>query len=66
MPSLPHCALSLKLLIGGLRTSRTLVGKEVAVGVAGRTLTEWWGLRAPMGVLETASDPLEEVDEALE
>jgi hypothetical protein len=36
------------------------------VGVAGSTLTEWCGLRAPMGVLETASEPLDEVDDAFE
>jgi hypothetical protein len=49
-----------------------LLGKpanEPMVGVAGRTLTEWWGLRVDegSGVLETEveTEPLEEVDEAL-
>jgi hypothetical protein len=43
-----------------------LLGKLVAVGVAGSTFTEWCGLRAPMGVLVTASEPFDDVDDAFE
>ena len=38
-PRFPHGA-SLKVEMGGWRTTRMLEGKEVVVGVAGRTLTE--------------------------
>lgn len=45
-----------------------LDGKLPVVGVAGRTLTEWCGLRVGRGTLlmEMDPEPLEEVDEALE
>lgn len=61
----------LNMLIGGpdlSRTSRMLLGKLPLVGVAGKTLTEWWGLRvACSGVFDTEvdTDPLEEVELAL-
>lgn len=44
-----------------------LEGKLPVVGVAGRTLTEWCGLRVgTAGTLLIELDPLDEVDEALE
>lgn len=61
----------LKILIGGpdlSRTSRMLLGKLPLVGVAGRTLTEWCGLRVVWsGVLDTEveTEPLDEVELAL-
>lgn len=52
------------------RTSRMLLGKcVVLVGVAGRTFTEWWGLRPVcMGVLDmlVETELVDDVDEALE
>jgi len=45
---------------------RILEGRVLLVGVAGRTLTEWCGERAPRGVLLTASEPVDEVEDALE
>jgi hypothetical protein len=57
------------------RTNLKLLGKEVVVGVAGRTLTEWWGERPmaltllpppPPAPVAVDTDPLELVDEALE
>lgn len=55
---------------GAPRTRRMLLGKDVAdVGVAGRTLTEWCGLRPVcMGVLDrlVETELVEEVEEALE
>ncbi len=43
-----------------------LEGKVPVVGVAGRTLTEWWGLRVGMETLLMDPEPLEDVEEALE
>lgn len=62
---------SLKTLRGGplrSRTRRMLLGKVLPVGVAGKTLTEWWGLRAfCIGVLETdvETEPFDDVELAL-
>ena len=62
---------SLKILNGGplrSRTRRMLLGKLAVVGVAGSTLTEWWGLRpAGRGVLDmdVDTDPFDEVELAL-
>jgi len=44
-----------------------LDGKDVVVGVAGRTLTEWWG-DGPRwcGVLDVDTEFVELVEEALE
>lgn len=56
---------SLKLRAsGGPRTRRMLDGKEVLVGVAGRTLTEWCGERP--GVLVVDTEPVELVELAFE
>ena len=60
----------MKMLMGGPERSRTnlmLLGKLPEVGVAGRTLTEWCGLRGCSGVLEMEVDmePLEDVELAL-
>ena len=60
----------MKMLMGGperSRTRRMLLGKLPVVGVAGRTLTEWCGLRGWRGVLEMVveMEPLEEVELAL-
>lgn len=59
---------SLNVDMGVWRTTRMLEGKEPVVGVAGRTLTEWWGERVGRGTLliEVETEPLEEVEEALE
>jgi hypothetical protein len=57
---------SLKEDMGAWRTTRMLEGKALVVGVAGRTLTEWWGLRVGKETLLMDPDPLEEVEEALE
>ena len=48
-----------------------LEGKLVEVGVAGRTLTEEWGLRPSLILPEAVGEPMteaeaEDVDEALE
>ena len=52
---------------GGPRTRRMLDGKEFAVGVFGRTFTEWCGERPPaMGVLVVETEPLELVELAFE
>jgi hypothetical protein len=64
-PRFPHGA-SLKVEIGGWRTTRMLEGKADVVGVAGRTLTEWWGERVGRDTLDIEPEPLEEVEEALE
>ena len=58
------------MLRGGPERSlmrRILLGKLPPVGVAGRTLTEWCGLRGCMGVLDTdvETEPLEDVELAL-
>jgi hypothetical protein len=52
----------------GERTRRTLVGKEVLVGVAGSTLTDEWGDLCFWPEMDTAGDLREadEVDDALE
>ena len=70
-PPLPLGIPSLKRVRGGPapRTRRRLLGNEDVVGVAGRTLTEWWGDRPDgCGVLDMDVDtePLELIDEALE
>jgi len=41
-------------------------GKVPVVGVAGRTLTEWWGLRVGREALLIEPEPFEDVDDALE
>ena len=48
-------------------TRRMLLGNPLLVGVAGKTLTEWCGLRGCRGVLEmdADTDPFEEVELAL-
>jgi hypothetical protein len=71
----PVCSLkagrpSLKILMGGparSRTRRILLGNPPVVGVAGRTLTEWCGLLACMGVFDTdvETEPLDDVELAL-
>jgi hypothetical protein len=43
-----------------------LEGKEEVVGVAGRTLTEWWGERVGREALDMEPEPFEDVEEALE
>jgi hypothetical protein len=43
-----------------------LEGKELVVGVAGRTFTEWCGLRVGRDTLLTDPEPLEDVEEAFE
>jgi hypothetical protein len=63
---LPQEMPSLKVDIGGCRTTRMLLGKALVVGVAGRTFTEWWGLRVGRDILLMDPEPLEEVEEALE
>lgn len=51
----------------GPRTRRMLEGNAVAVGVLGRTLTEWCGdLEPPRGVLAVLMDPVELVELAFE
>jgi hypothetical protein len=59
---------SLKLkAMAGPRPKRMLEGNDDVVGVAGRTFTEWCGERpAPRGVLDVVTEPLEDVEEALE
>lgn len=52
---------------GGPRARRMLDGKASAVGVAGSTLTEWCGERpVPRGVFVVDTEPLDDVEEALE
>lgn len=74
MPSLKACAAEAEDddVKTDPRTNLKLLGKEVVVGVAGRTFTEWCGERptaltlpppAPVAVL---TDPFELVDDALE
>jgi hypothetical protein len=65
LPRFPHGA-SLKVEMGGWRTTRMLEGKEEVVGVAGRTLTEWCGERVGIETLDMEPEPLEDVEEALE
>lgn len=65
LPRVPHGA-SLKVDMGGWRTTRMLEGNEEVVGVAGRTFTEWWGERVGMETLDMDPEPLEDVEEALE
>lgn len=43
-----------------------LEGKLPVVGVAGRTLTEWCGLRVGRETLLIVIEPFDEVDDALE
>ena len=63
---LPHGVPSLKAF-GGCLTTRMLFGKEPRVGVAGRTFTEWCGLRLVSETFVLSEpEPLEEIDEALE
>jgi len=65
-PKLGGHAPSLKDDIGAWRTTRIFEGNALVVGVAGRTFTEWCGLRVGRETLLVATEPLEEVDEAFE
>ena len=63
--SRPQLTLSLNEETGGFRTTRILEGKVPVVGVAGRTLIEFRGLRVTIETF-AASEPFEDVEEVFE